>query len=163
MIDRSVAPPEAHPNPLDRIAARVEEEIARLREKRPHLEERIDRAAGIIVQHLACRRQRTIRVRLHAGHARFLVDGSNGTVYSITPTDWSCSCPDHHRRGGICKHGIAAYLVWRAAQPAVRKRTCDGCDQRFPRGEMAEVQENEQYFPGDLLCKQCADRAGVER
>ena len=133
--------------PLDRIADRVELEIDRLRTKRPHLEDRIDRASGIIVQHLACRRQRVIQVRIGAsGQNTFLVNGSKGAAYTVG-----------------CKHSLAAYILRRAVMPARRPRTCDGCEGRFPRGEMVEVHENEQYFPGDLLCRSCADRAGVER
>ncbi len=149
---------------LDRIADRVELEIDRLRRKRPHLEDRIDRASSIIVQHLACRRQRVIRVRIGAsGQTTFLVNGSKGAAYTVDPADWSCSCPDYSYRGKGCKHSLAAYILRRAVMPARRLRTCDGCEGRFPRGEMVEVHENEHYFPGDILCLKCADKAGVER
>lgn len=30
-------------------------------------------------------------------------------------SSWSCSCPDHHRRGEACKHGLAAWVLWRAS------------------------------------------------
>jgi hypothetical protein len=32
---------------------------------------------------------------------------------------------------------------------------CDGCGERFPRGELVEVQESLTYFAGDLLCSEC--------
>jgi len=163
LSDQSVAPPARTSTRLDQVADRIEQEIDWIRSKRPALSDRLDRAAGIIVQHLACRRQRVIRVRVGAdGRVTFLVNGKGGVVYSVSPTDWSCSCPDYEYRGKGCKHSLAAYILRRAVMPARRLRTCDGCDSRFPRREMVEVHENEHYFPGDLLCRSCADRAGVE-
>ena len=105
---------------LDLVAERVERELLRVRAARPHLAARVDRAAHIVVAHLSCRRQRLIRVRTHAGgRARFLVSGSGGAVYVVDPADWSCTCPDHHRRGAACKHSIACWALWRAsARPA---------------------------------------------
>ncbi len=165
--DQSSAPSTVRTDTLDRLADRIEAEIDRIRRRRPHLEDRLDRAAGILVTHLACPRQRVIRVRVGVdGQARFLVNGKGGNVYTVLPADWSCSCPDYEYRGKGCKHSLAAYILRRAVLPAQRKRTCDGCDGRFPRGEMVEIQdhhENEQYFVGDLLCAGCADRAGVPR
>ncbi len=165
MTKRSVAAPARTTNPLDEIADRVEQEIAHLREKRPHLEDRIDRASHILVVHLSCPRSRMIRVRIVAnGRSKFLVNGSGGNVYTVDPETWSCSCPDHHRRNMVCKHGLSCYVLNRAARPVgVRLRDCDGCQQPFPRGELVEVHENERYFPGDRICRGCADRAGVER
>lgn len=158
----------AHPpDPLSAIADRIEEELGKLRRKRPALETRIDRASHILVTHLSCPRSHVIRVRVGSnGHATFLVNGSGGAVYVVDAASWQCSCPDHHRRGGICKHGIACYVLHRSAQPAARRRTCCACDASFSRGELIEVQtehQNEQHFPGDLLCAGCADRAGVPR
>ena len=70
--------------------------------------------------HLSCRRQRVIRVRVRDGRTRFLVSGSGGAVYVVNPADWSCSYPDHHRRGAGCKHALACRALWRAsARPAV--------------------------------------------
>ena len=67
--------------------------------------------------HLSCRRQRVICVRSNAAGARFLVasQGSKGVVYVVDPTSWSCSCPDHHRRGAACKHSIACWALAKAA------------------------------------------------
>ena len=97
------------------IAEAVERELERLRAARPHLAPRTSRAKNILVAHLACRRQRLIRVRTSGGRARFLVRGSKGAVYVVDPAGWSCSCPDHHRRGAACKHSIACYALWRAS------------------------------------------------
>ena len=100
---------------LEGIAERVERELERLRERRPHLAGRIERAGNILVTHLSCRRQRLIRVRVSGGQARLLVRGSGGAVYVVDPTSWSCTCPDHHRRGAACKHSIACWALWRAS------------------------------------------------
>ena len=104
---------------VETVAARIEQELARVRAARPTLASRISRAENILVTHLSCRRQRTIRVRVSGGRARFLVSGSEGAVYVVDPASWSCSCPDHHRRGAGCKHALACWALWRAsARPA---------------------------------------------
>ncbi len=89
-------------------AEAVEQVLERLKAARPHLVERIARAENILVTHLSCRRQRVLRVRVCDGRARFLVSGSKGAVYVEDPTTWSCSCPDHHRRGAGCRFSVAA-------------------------------------------------------
>ncbi len=118
---------------LEQIAQRVEEELERLRELRPALDARIDRASSILVGHLASRRARILKVRIGADRRpRVLVTstspGSAGAIYVVDPTDWSCSCPDYHRRGGegVCKHGIAAYVLWRAARHPAGCGACQG-------------------------------------
>ena len=98
---------------LDTIAEAVERELERLKAARPHLAGRISRAENILVTHLSCRRQRLIRVRIAGGRARFLVGGSKGAVYVVDPASWSCTCPDHHRRGAACKHSIACWALRR--------------------------------------------------
>jgi hypothetical protein len=100
---------------VETIATRIEQELARVRAARPSLSSRISRAENILVTHLSCRRQRTIRVRVRDGRPRFLVSGSKAAVYIVNPGDWSCSCPDHHRRGAGCKHSIACWALWRAS------------------------------------------------
>jgi hypothetical protein len=139
----------------DELAARIERELERLKAKRPALAPRIGRAANLLVTHLACPRQRVIRVRVRQGRPRFLVNGSGGTVYSVDPSDWSCTCPDHHRRGGVCKHGLACYVLVRASRPAPKGLTCEACGERFPRRVMVEVQESLTFHEGDLLCTPC--------
>jgi hypothetical protein len=107
---------------LESIAERAEEEISRLRQIRPALSARTDRAASILVMHLSSpRSSKTMRVRVGAGGPRFLVASgsasSAGAVYVVDPHTWSCTCPDYHRRnGGACKHAIAAYVLWRCAR-----------------------------------------------
>ena len=103
----------------DYVAEAVERELGGLKSARPHLAERVARAEDIVVTHLSCRRQRVIRVRVSGGRPRFLVSGSEGAVYVVDPASWSCSCPDHHRRGVGCKHALACWALWRAsARPA---------------------------------------------
>jgi len=103
------------------IAESIEPELDRVKAARPGLASRVDRAENIIVTYLSCRRQRMIRVRVNARGVRFLVSGSKGAVYVVDPASWSCSCPDHHRRGSGCKHALACWALWRvSARPAHR-------------------------------------------
>ncbi len=104
------------------IAERIEQELDRLRAARPALASRIDRAGNILVTHLSCRRQRVIRVRVGVDGPRFLISStsSKGAVYVVDPANWSCSCPDAHRRGKGCKHALACWALGRAsARPAL--------------------------------------------
>ena len=58
-----------------------------------------------------------IRVRVSAeGQARFLVNGTGGTVYAVDLESWQCSCPDAHRRGKGCKHALACWALERASK-----------------------------------------------
>ena len=116
--------------PLERIAERVEQELARLRQMRPALQTRIDRASTILVVHLSNPRSGMIRVPVGADRRpRFLVSSasSGGVVYSVDPCTWECSCPDYHRRnGGACKHSIAAWVLYKIAI----SKECYVCDGR---------------------------------
>jgi hypothetical protein len=161
----SLAQP-AQPSTPGSVLERIEEEIHRLREKRPYLDDIIDRATNILLTHLSCPRQRVIRVRVGLdGRPKFLVASLNerGATYVINPLLWACSCPAFHRRGRPCKHSLAAYVLWRAAQPVARKRTCSSCAGRFPVGQMIEVQEEHEsltWFVGDMLCDGCVAAYG---
>ena len=169
---------------VETIAGRIEQELARVRGARPSLSSRISRAENILVTHLSCRRQRTIRVRVRDGRPRFLVSGSGGAVYVVDPSDWSCTCPDQHRRGKGCKHALACWALWRAsARPAQgaegfgrvgeivgrevsMTRRCGGCGDRFAERDLIEVgPEQAEWtltaFEGDELCRPCARRHGV--
>jgi hypothetical protein len=166
MIDTSLARPGLSDTP-EEIAARIEEEIDRVRQLRPALYDRLDRAANILGVHLSCPRHRPIRVRVRDGRATFLVNGSKGAVYVVEPRSWSCSCPDFHRADlGACKHSLACFVLWRASRAPRKKRTCCGCDGRFPAGDTIELHDgnhdNLMYFHGDVLCRVCAHKAGVE-
>ena len=106
---------------VETIAERVERELARVRAARPALSSRVSRAEGIIVTHLSCRRQRVIRVRVRDGRPRFLVSGSEGAVYVVDPTSWSCTCPDAHRHGKGCKHALACWAMSRVGSPPAHR------------------------------------------
>ena len=167
MAETSVAHRAHPPTPQERIARRVERELERLRAARPHLDARISRAENILVTHLACKQQRIIRVRVDCdGRARFLVNGSGGAVYVVNPSDWSCTCPDHHRRGAACKHSIACWALWRAsARPATTAR-CASCGEVHPRRDLIEVGAAEAEHSldareGERYCQPCAVRCGV--
>ena len=168
---------------VERIAEAVERELARIKAARPSLASRAERAENILVTHLSCRRARVIRVRVSgaAGGARFLVNGSGGAVYVVNPSDWSCSCPDAHRRGKGCKHALACWALERASArpaPASGEATgdlehvsevigraptpsCAGCGAVAP-SELFEVGEDHlTFFEGDVLCGSCAGDHGV--
>lgn len=117
----------------EQIARTLEKEIEVLRRLRPHLEARLDRACGILVLHLSSPRAHILKVRVGAGRGpQFLVKSANGGgVYVVDPRDWSCSCPDYHRRNGAspCKHALSCYLLWRAG----RRQGAKGCE-RCHRG-----------------------------
>lgn len=148
------APMQGQASP-ESVAARIEEEIARLRKKHPALGERLDRAANLVVTHLACPRPRVIRVRVSGGRPRLLVRGSGGAVYVVDPADWSCSCPDSHRRGKGCKHALGCFVLARASRPAPKLPACAGCEGRFPHAKLVEVRESLTFHEGDLLCTPC--------
>jgi len=122
LSERSLPAPArtASPPPdKERLADAVERVLARLREARPHLEGRIDRAATYLVVHMSSSaRTRPIRVRVRrTGRPVFLISSLNsgGITYEVDPADWSCSCPDFHRRGAACKHSLAAWILASAA------------------------------------------------
>ncbi len=168
MTQESVRAPARAITPApDDLAARIEEEIARLREKRPHLSKRIDRAEGILVLHLALKKHRPIRARVGEGRTRrFLVTGSRGATYVVDPSDWSCSCPDHHRRdGAVCKHALSCYVLERASRPrpAPELVPCTSCRKVLPASSLVEVTHEDEsltWFPGDRLCKACVVATG---
>ena len=101
------------------IAERIEEDLDRLRRARPILDARIDRAARIVVVQLSSPpAARPIKCRVRRGGRRVLLVASlrsGGVTYEVCPDDWTCSCPDFHRKGTGCKHGVAAWALWRAS------------------------------------------------
>jgi hypothetical protein len=109
----------------ERVLEAIEEELARLREKRPGLASRIDRAAHLLVTHLSDRRSGMIRVRVGSDRRpRFLVRSvTSGGIYVVDPAEagWSCSCPDYHRRNAPCKHLVAAWCLKSVDRRARRK------------------------------------------
>lgn len=163
---------QGDPPTPDLIAEAVENVLARLRDARPHLESRLDRAATIVVVHLSsAARTRPIRCRIRKNGKRVYLVASlsaGGAVYEVNPTDYSCSCPDYHRRGAACKHGIAAWIVANAAAPRHHERPseipCEGCGELLPRDRLIEAQEGEAEAtlnPGMRVCRMCAKDHGL--
>jgi SWIM zinc finger len=157
LSERSVASPARRSTspPLDkeRLADAVEEALARLREARPHLESRLDRAATYLVVHMSSStRTRPIKVRVRKnGRPVFLVTSltSGGAVYEVNPADWSCSCPDFHRRGSACKHALAAWILASAATDPTTKRPAEA--QEPIQGDEGEEATVPKRAPSDGL------------
>ena len=111
---------------LQELADRAAVELARVAAARPALGSRCERAVGILAEHAASPRSGLIRAQFRGGGlVGYLVRGSGGAVYRVEAKGcWRCSCPDHHgrhrRRGSsrACKHGLAAWALWRAASGA---------------------------------------------
>lgn len=83
---------------------------------------------------------------------------SSGETHLVNAKSGRCTCPDHPPEGAICKHVVAA-LVWRS-----KSGECADCKTRqLKRGmfEVVEDHENLTWFVGDLLCRECAGKAGV--
>jgi hypothetical protein len=124
LSEHSLSPPARTSTPTgtlprEVLAERFEEELERLRQARPHLADRIDRAAGLLVVQLASSpRTRPVRCRIRRGGSPVLLVASlttAGAVYLVDPRNWSCSCPDYHRRDAACKHSISGWILMRAA------------------------------------------------
>lgn len=118
MIEKSVA---------EILLSRATVELARVASKKPHLAARCARAAEILARHAMNPRAGIIRGQIRGGQlVGYLVAGSSREVYRVEAFGkWRCSCPDHHRRDAICKHGLAAWALHRAASgppiPAVER------------------------------------------
>jgi hypothetical protein len=80
-------------------------------------------------------------------------------VYLVDLADGICTCADMPPAGEVCKHETAATIA------RAKSGVCAGCSLRFRRRELVECVEgshdNLTYFDGDLLCRTCADNAGV--
>jgi SWIM zinc finger len=143
------------------ISEAVEEELARLREKRPGLVSRIDRASHLLVVHLSDPRSGTIRVRVGADRRpRFVVRLlTSPGLYVIDPKVWSCSCPDFHRRDAVCKHVLAAWCLKRAADRRVQRKGCALCINGWVYvGEDVIDSETGEVttFHNPVRCRRCA-------
>ena len=145
------------------VAAAIEEEIARLKELRPGLEARIDRASHLLVVHLSDPRSGMIRVRIDAKRrCRFFVRSlTSGGIYVVDPAEagWSCSCPDYHRRNAPCKHLVATWCLKRAADRGAQRGGCALCingwvyvGEDLIGSETGEV----STFHNPVRCRRCA-------
>jgi SWIM zinc finger len=144
------------------VAAAIEEELARLKELRPGLEARIDRASHLLVVHLSDLRVGTIRVRIDAkGRCRFLIRSlTSGGIYVVDPAEagWSCSCPDYYRRNAPCKHLVAAWCLKRAADRGAQRKGCAVCvDGWVYVGEdLVDAETGEvRTFHNPVRCRRC--------
>jgi hypothetical protein len=80
-----------------------------------------------------------------------------------------CPCRDFEFHGGsfsgafACKHIMAVGIL--NAKRRARQAPCSGCGRRRPVRELIELHEdnhdNLTHFHGDMLCRSCADAAGV--
>lgn len=172
MIENSLPEPNARASDQnsraftnrERISEAVEEELARLREKRPGLVSRIDRASHLLVVHLSDPRSGTIRVRIDAKRrCRFLVRSlTSGGIYVVDPAEagWSCSCPDYHRRNAPCKHIVAAWCLKRATDRGAQRKGCALCINGWVYvGEDVIDSETGEVstFHNPIRCRRCAD------
>ncbi len=169
MIESSVAYP-TRTNTESPFVDHIEREIARLKAARPNLATRIERAEHILVTHLSTANgtHKPIKVRVRADGSRSFVVRSGAKlrkVYTVKGSGFTCDCPDSRRRHSACKHGIACWLLERAARrpssfaiAAPKTGACSACSERVPRRELTEVQdyhESLSYFEGDRLCPEC--------
>jgi hypothetical protein len=95
----------------------IVEELDRIKEARPSLASRVERAEHIIVTQMSVSNgSRPVRVRLLAGgtHEYRVRSGSKlQREYVIDPMSWTCNCPDHAKRRAACKHVIACFALER--------------------------------------------------
>jgi hypothetical protein len=160
------------------IAEIMERDIARLKSARPHLTSRIERAEHILVTQLSTTNgSRPVKVRVHADGSRSYAVRSGSRLcrpYLVDQRSWECECPDHRRRrdqrSSACKHALACWVLERAYRSSAGslgsgEGECSGCGGRFASRDLTELTEdnhdNLTYFDGDLLCRTCADNAGV--
>ncbi len=120
---------------LDALVSRAAVELARVCVARPALAKRCERAVGILGAHAADPRAGVIVAVLRGGElVGFRVRSQGGDPsrasrrYRVEAKgSWPCSCPDaradarHRRRDAsrACKHGLAAWALWRAASGAL--------------------------------------------
>jgi hypothetical protein len=153
---------DARASDREDLAALVEQEIERIREARPHLSSRLDRVSNLLLLQLASPpRQRPVKVRVGAdGERVFLVrsTSSPGVVYRVDCATYSCSCPDAHRRGIGCKHGLCCFILRRVAR--MQRRGCSACE----RGWIFMVQKIVDPASGEIVeainpvrCTCCGD------
>jgi hypothetical protein len=149
----------------DRLAQALEREIERIREARPHLSSRLDRASNLLLLQLASPpRQRPVKVRIGSDgrRPRFLVRSltSGGVVYCVTANTFQCSCPDALRRdqGRGCKHSLAVYILWRASR--TQKRGCSACHGGwvYIREDIVDPESGEiAETINTVRCRRCGD------
>lgn len=98
------------------------------------------------------------------GPNTYLVPSATGPgFYDVDYARESCTCPDHEHRGLNCLHVLCVgVLVSKRRAARARSSACDGCGERFPRRDLAEVVESLTFHPGDVLCPSCAASSDAE-
>jgi hypothetical protein len=100
---------------IEQRITQVVEELERIKEARPSLASRVERAEHIITTQLSVSNgSRPVRVRLLAGGAHEYRVRSGSKLrreYVIDPMTWTCNCPDHAKRSAACKHVIACFTL----------------------------------------------------
>lgn len=90
-----------------------------------------------------------------------------GVRYKVDVSAGKCECSDHNIGNPACKHLICAMILEsRRRSRMSRIVSCDGCPARIPYGETREVTDEHveggsAFFAGDLVCGECARRAGI--
>ena len=110
---------------------------------------------------LALAEERFEEIALSHRGGRYTVPSLHGEhTYDViyTRDSESCSCRDWEL-GHTCYHVLAACIV------RAKTGVCSGCGRRFRHRDLVECVEGNHddltYFDGDLLCRTCADNAGV--
>lgn len=148
---------------LEHVSRVCERILEILRQARPELSGRIDRAESLLVTQLSVSNGvRPIKARLRADGSRaYLVrSGSRlNRTYTVEPESWSCNCPWQAQGGTACKHALGCWVLEQIPRQAPKRRQCIGCGLYYPPSEIVEVEEDNRhlmYFQGEALCQSCA-------
>jgi hypothetical protein len=106
---------------------------------------------------LALYRERGEEIKHVRGSVWSVPSCTRSGVYLVDLADGVCTCADMPPASEVCKHTTAATIA------RAKSGVCAACGLRFRRRELVEVLEEDHlsYFDGDLLCRTCADNAGV--
>ena len=87
--------------------------------------------------------------------------------YKVDVSAGTCECEDFRRGHTMCKHLVAGMILESRRRARMAHIVqCGGCSARTPYGETHEVTDEHvewgsAFFEGDLICGECARRAGV--
>lgn len=155
------------------LAQATERVLEILREARPEMGGRIEKAENLLVTQISVSNGVCpIRATIHADGGRSYTVRSGSKLersYTVDPTDWTDDCPATK----TCYHVIACWTLEQVGEqlgkagksPAVAP--CDGCGERYPVSEMATIKEDDPrflgtplaHFAGDALCPACFEGA----
>lgn len=109
----------------DSLLYRIEAELSRLHERRPHLANRITTAEHILTVQLSVSNgMRPIRIRCRGVNRSYVVRSNSKLrkTYTVNPVDWSCDCQWQARGNRACSHAIACFVLQRSAGSTPRHR-----------------------------------------